>query len=435
MQIIRNQNIINRQSENYVNMELSNAASVLQVPQIMTDYFSIDADQSTTISGFDNVDDYIGPESPVVYNHIENMPMSGIDNLVAQSQYDDELGFEEDLESEAVIFPNTIVPKPGDCFMVHGTKIPALYVVTTLSPVTVRSNPFVEIQFKLFSRDPEKIVQLKKQVKDDYVTTVTAIGMDKTLVIKKEAYFKIQDHIKNYLDIADMYKTLYYDRNRAAFIFDGIYDEKEDRKLMFVDMTLWRLMFDNGIIIYDDIITYANNNYKDHIDTIYTSCPDIYVDDHPYKTSILYRLFTQDRKHQVDEYKFPQSYEPDPRVGKFQGKNIIYFERYGNVCDCNVMCMTCPEWDDEFMCRIKNNDPYPVTDLNSGVCQGCNEFCDGKPVTPYNPYLRNAIISWYNGEEIDWEKLQLDDRKNCENYFLIPILLGAYKAYIKNLQK
>ena len=215
MQIIKNQNILQKQSQNYIKSELSNVAMVLQTPQLLTDYFSIDADASVLFPGFKNVEDYIHPNSAVVYNEVENLPMSGIDNLVTQAQYDDDVGFDEDLQSQGIILPNTVVAKPGDCFFIQDSPIPALYVVTNVSPVTVRSNPFVEISIRLFSRDPEVFKQLRKQVKEHYITTVTAIGMDKSLVIKKESYFTVQDHIQNYLDIADMYKTLFYRRSKT----------------------------------------------------------------------------------------------------------------------------------------------------------------------------------------------------------------------------
>lgn len=435
MEILRNQTMLQKQDDKYIAAELSNVAMVAQTPQLLTDYFQIDADASVTIPGFKNVEDYIGPDSPVMYNEVDNLPIGGLDNLVIQSQYDDETGYDEDFQSSGTIYPNTIVPKPGDCFFLKGSKRQALYVITNVINTTVRSNPFVEITIRLFSRDPEVFKQLRRQVRDNYVTTVTALGADKTLVIKRDAYFEVQKHIKNYIDIADMYKMLFFDRNLSTFIYDGIFDEENDVRLKFIDMTLWRLMFDEGIIIYDNVVTYANNNLEANCEPLFTSCPDIYVDDYMFKRSIIWRLYKQDRKHKVDEYKYPQAYEPDPRIGKFYGKNFRYFEFYGDSCDCNPMCMQCPIWDEEFIARIRDGAPYEEVPLNSGYCTGCNNFCDGKPVTPYNPYLRNVIINWYNGKDIDWDKIQLEEKKSCENYFLIPILLGAYKQYIKNLQK
>lgn len=434
MRIITQQNVLKRQSENYIKGELSNVAMVLQTPQLLCTYYSIDADLSPTMTGFKNVSDFIGPESHIVYNKIENLPISGVDNLVTQANFDEELGYDEDLQSNAVILPNTIVPKPNDCIIFNNSEVTALFVVTNTAPVTVRSNPFTEISFRLFSRDPEVIKQLNKQVKDDYLTTVTAIGQDKTLVIKKESYFKIQDHVNNYLQIASMYQTLFFDKTRSAFIFDGIYDDSRGEKMEFLDLVLWKFMFDEGIIIYDDVITYGINNFNYKTDRVFTSCPDVYVTDYQYQKSIIYRLFARDHKKQVDEFKYPQSIDPDPRLGKFTGRNLLYFEYYGDQCDCNAMCMTCPEWDDEFVNRIKDGVPYN-TDYFTGVCNGCNQRCEGKQLVPYNPYLRNIIINWYNHKEIDWENLELTDAKTCENYFLIPLVLAAYKQYIHDLQK
>ena len=207
MKILKQQNILNRQSENYIAGELSNVAMVLQTPQLFVEYFSIDVDASPTVDGFKNVEDFIHEDSPIIYNRIENLPMSGIDNLISQAQFDEELGFDEDFQSSGIIFPNTIVPKPDDCFIVNGSQVPALYKVTNVSPITVRSNPFVEIEFRLFSRNTETIAQLRRQVKDDYLTTVTAIGMDKTLVIKKESYFSVEQHVSQYESLKDTNAT------------------------------------------------------------------------------------------------------------------------------------------------------------------------------------------------------------------------------------
>lgn len=439
MRIIKNQDILQRQTENYIKGELSNVASVVQTSQFLCTYYSIDADASTTLPGMKNVEDFIHPDSSIVYNRVENLPISGVDNLISQAQFDEELGYDETFQSSAIIFPNTIVPKPNDCFTIPNSKIPALYIVTDLTPVTVRSNPFTEITFRLFSRDPEVMKQLERQVKDHYLTTVTAIGQDKTLVIKKENYFKVQHHVEQYLDILGLYETLFWDRTRSAFIYDGIYDEETDMKLSYLDLILWRLMFDERIIIFDDVVTYANNNYKRTIDRIYTSYPDVYIEDYQYHKSILWRLYTRDHKHDFAEFKYPQAYEPDPRIGKFTGKNLYYFELYGNECDCNKMCTTCPTWDTEFVERIRHNDPYPLDHYTNTLYEKdkgcCKEYVDGAIVPTFNPSIRNAIIAWYNGCEINWDELMIEDSKTCENYFLIPLVLAAYRKYIHDLQK
>ena len=105
------------------------------------------------------------------------------------------------------------------------------------------------------------------------------------------------------------------------------------------------------------------------------------------------------------------------------------------------MCTQMPVWDDEFVDRIRNNQPYEECILALYLEKQQESPCDdtgcGPKVTeyPFNPYLRNAIIAWYNGTRIDWENLIIEDKKTSENYFLLPIILGAYKHYIGKLQK
>ena len=440
--IIKNQSFLQRQSDKYIRGELSNVAAVVQSTEIMLDYFSIDVDASPTIDGFKNIEDFIGPESPIVYNEIEDLPFFGVQDLVIQAQFDEELGYEEDFQSEGMIMPNTIVPKEDDCFLIVGNKFTALYKVTGTEPVTVRTNPFVQITFRLYSRDPEVIKQLRRQVKDVYCTTVTSIGTDKTMLVNKKNLFKIQDCVTDYLQLLNLYQSLFYKDRHAAFIYDGIADE-EGNMWSFLDLILWKILFDSRIGMFDSITVYSNNNFNTHIDIQYASCPDQYVDLATIQRSILYRIFTKDHRHKLDEFKFPQASEPDPRIGKFTGKFLTYFESYGKELDCNLMCTTCPVWDDEFVQRLVNDDPYPEVPLDvayptkdsSNGCCTTAQYVDGVEVRPYNPYLRNAVIAYYNNREINWEKLEIVQEVTSENYYLIPIVLAGYRDYIENLQK
>ncbi len=422
MQILKNQTIINRQSDLYMNLELSNVAAIVQSQQILVDYYSCDADASTT-NQYGAVEEYIGPDSTMVYNHIEKLPMGGLDTLIAQSQFDEDMGYNEDFSSSATIFPNTIVPKPYDFFIVEGTPVPSLYVVTGTSPVTVRSNPFVEITFKLYSRDKRRIDQLNRQVKEHYITTFNAIGQDKSIVISKTAYTTIQDHVAVYMEISEMYKALFFNKLKGAFMLSPIYDQEAEHQINVVDIVMWAFMFNEGIIAYDDVCSYANDNFDFQSEKIFISPPDQYITQFDYTRSIIYRIFKRITKFPFSDYRYPNVYAPDTRVTKFRGKNIVYFDKYTNIPDCGEPYLSASIWDDEFVSRIRENNPYDLP-INLGD-QDQN----------INPYLRNAIINWYNGKEIDFDSIILTDEQSNENFYLIPLLLGAYKQFIINLQK
>lgn len=567
MRILKNQNILQRQSENYIKGELSNVASAIQTQMILVEYFSLNPDKSSLLDGLKSIEDYIGPQSTAVYDHIPNIPIAGIDNLVSQATFDEEIGYEEDYSSSGMTLPNTIIPKEYDCFIIQHADVEAIYFVTRTTQVTVRSNPFTEIQFRLFSRNPETVKQLRRQVNEEYVTTVTAIGLDKSLVIKKSAYYEIKHHVENYLQLVDLYSYLFYDRQKAAFVFDGLpgvdgggmcmgYQSEQDAqdnsqneimsyiadhgmtlkggtisapkdlkglkngdvindrgdkfyvvngdpivipayvpywmvrnhhdiygnpndmpganvvscknqcetcvnkncpnacctvwsggtqdpsisdphanivRQVFVDITIWKMMFDFGIVIYDDVVTYANNNYKTTVDRMYTDSPDLYLDETSYKRSIIYKLLTRD-KRSLAEFIHPQVWDADPRISKFQGSHIYYLERYGNKRDCCLNAAYYNIWDPEFLYRITHNDPYPEIDHPEEVidCQ------TGNPVYmtyPFDVSLRNLIIKGYNNVPIDWDAITLNAEHTIETYTLLPVIIGYYKDYIRTLQR
>ena len=569
MRIIKNEGLLKRQTDNFIRGELSNVAAAVQTPVILVDYYQVDLDRTTLLKGYRNAEDYIGPTSTVVYKHIAKVPMVGIDNLVSQASFDEELGFEENFSQSGAIFPNTIIPKPYDCFMIPDSPVKALYMVSNINPATVRSNPFTEITFNLYTRNPEIIQHLLDQVKDELVTTVTAIGTDRSLVVHKDSYFKIEENIRNYLEIADLYTSLFYDENKAAFSFDGLpgldgggclgyqtdcdlngsisedmacdpenplypylsqvknpmqgesINDQGDRlyiidgepivvsshypywfvrnytdhygnaneypganrvepdcasccnphcsnsknfhcdcsamnavppewteylkdsvsesdivRQAFIDITMWKMMFTEGIITYDPIITFANNNFQRSVPRVYTDSPDLYLDEHLYHNSVLYRMIERNPKRNPFQYIHPQSEEGDPRITKFIGKHIYYLRYYGAQRDAKLNCGFYNIWDKEFQLRIQKCELYPdQEEVPACFSEDGSASYTYRKWYPFNVSLRNAIILGYNRKPVDWDNLEIEHAVNLENYILLPILLYYYKEYINELQK
>ena len=175
-------------------------------------------------------------------------------------------------------------------------------------------------------------------------------------------------------------------------------------------------MYDNGIIVYDDVITYAINNLNCKADRVYIDDPSRYIDSYDYRKTPLYRLYDHNPKKPFMEYPYPQARYEDTRVTKYTGINMVYIESYGNETLDHPEIGSFTVFDEEFLSRIKDNVKY--------CCQ-----CEG-----VNWKLRNAIISYYNNEEVRFDQIELEDKKSIENFYLIPLILGIYKRYIEGLQ-
>ena len=416
MKILRNQSIIDTMAENIVKNELSNIAAVLAVPQVITTYYSIDAEYSQTIAGYQNIHDFIAVDSTVAFNKVKNMPMAGIDNLLISNQYNDEVGMDVDFESDALILPKTVNPKQNDFFTVSGMLYPTLFVVTDVQQTLVRSNPFVQIHFKVAHMDQDWIDQIDRQVLKTYTCSVSSLGGDKTLLIEEGTANDLQHHIQNYMEAANMYIYTYYDRSRAAFVFDGLRSDLECNRICLIDMVLWRLMYEFGIVVYDDVLTYAANNYNLPVDRVFIDKP-VLVNDYRFKNSIIYRILDNNHNKTLNEFPYPMFYQESTQITKYQGVHVIYIEGYDEKTWCHpdpaLKCFM--PFDAEQILRMANNEPF-----EEGECEGWS--------------LRNALISYYNGEDIDFDSIEITDKKTLLNYYYIPIILGIYKNYIIGLQ-
>lgn len=406
MRIIKNNDIIERQSQNIIKAEMSNIAMVLQVEQVLTDYFSIDPDISVRMPGSKAVYDFIGPDSTVMYNKIENLPIAGVDSTIYQSEYDDEVGMDSMMTGEGTIFSNTIQPKSGDCFVLRSGTKPALFQITNIREVLIRDLPTIAIEFQLLSNSIEKIAQLESQVHETFVFTISNIGTDMNAVIKKENFFKLKDHVGMYIDLISMYEYNFYDSVRGTFMFKGMVNAA-GRNSDVIDAVLLKFLFEEGIIVYDDVVTYANNNYPKTIDRIFIDNPKT-VSNFIYKKSILFGIIAKNKHKLTNRYQ--EYYDENPQIAKFTGTNYYIIESYSDKeidfdfsNDFNI-------FDDEFMTAIEENN----TDNMSS--------------------MKAAIVKYINNEEVDFENLEISDDRSVENFYLLPLILYIYKKYIISLR-
>ena len=86
MRLIKNQPMVQTLSENLVSNEMSDIAQVLASPTMLATWYRPNPDLSRLVDGWNNVTDYIGPTSTVVYDKILKFPLCGVDNLISRSE-------------------------------------------------------------------------------------------------------------------------------------------------------------------------------------------------------------------------------------------------------------------------------------------------------------------------------------------------------------
>lgn len=168
----------------------------------------------------------LGENSPIRFNKIEGLVLYGIPKLEANYTITDN-GFESDpLQGEAIILPNTIIPKKGDFFRIQYLDQPLLFKVISSTTDTIDNlSNFYRIQWIYERPDCDDI---EKQVVDNFTAVTENSGTEYKSVIKNSEY-KFIDRIEEVLTILkEYYKVLFYSTRVQAFIFsykeDFFYD-------------------------------------------------------------------------------------------------------------------------------------------------------------------------------------------------------------------
>jgi len=196
--------------------------------QLLVTYYSIDRNRTTTDRGFRNIDELLGPGSPLRYNKIKDFPIS----LVAPQNPD--VGedipdvYNVQVAGECIVFPSTLSPNPDDFFIIQSLEMTQLFRVIGVDYDNMTQEQFYKLDYKLFSTDRETIAQLEKQVIGNFNTKLEDFGTEVSPIVKSTDYEYIRKLEFIQQDIAEQYKAMFYDdrhdtilyRNEVEILYD-----------------------------------------------------------------------------------------------------------------------------------------------------------------------------------------------------------------------
>lgn len=187
---------------------------------ILTTYFSQNENSSTVDRGTQNIDELFGNNSPTRYNKILNFPLSGFG--ANNPENTDEKQIEDiNVEGDCIILPTTIVPKQYDAFIINHLKMPALFLVTSVTYDSMKVDGFYKIHYQLISTAEETIQNINKQVVPGSIshTDLNAIGSDLNPIIKEDDYVYRNRLRQMISQMIQSYKGLYYSDRHNCFIY------------------------------------------------------------------------------------------------------------------------------------------------------------------------------------------------------------------------
>ena len=369
-------------------------------PTIVT-YYNINHNASTIDKGSSTLYDDIGQNSSLRFNKIENFHLYGIEKINVNLDVG-EYGLESPIEGEALILPNTIVPVPGDMFIInHVIDKPYLFMVTGIGIDTLYTGAnFYKISYKLTRTDMDALTSLETvQTIKRFTYKAGNVGTTLTPLIESnqaELIDKIEDNIDTLLNY---YMNLFYKNSVQNFIL-------EYQHMYLYDPYLIEFMIRNKLFAL------SGNNYF-HVEQA------VYIGDTfalEYDHTIFKDIETKKSNMRLNSVypvpvDDPNSLLVDRLESYYKLSNKVMYKDYDNPIN----------WlDMDLLDRVINNKLY---DEDS------------------NLYYRNLLILYMNNKEFDITDKLMDSIMDLEfNYtkelfYMIPILVFILKSYVNKQQE
>ena len=369
-------------------------------PTIVT-YYNINHNASTLDKGSSTLYDDIGQNSSLRFNKIENFHLYGIEKINVNLDVG-EYGLESPIEGEALILPNTIVPVPGDMFIInHVIDKPYLFMVTGIGIDTLYTGAnFYKISYKLTRTDMDALTSLETvQTIKRFTYKAGNVGTTLTPLIESnqaELIDKIEDNIDTLLNY---YMNLFYKNSVQNFIL-------EYQHMYLYDPYLIEFMIRNKLFAL------SGNNYFHVEQAVYigdtcaleydhTIFKDIEIKKSNMRLNSVYPVPVDD----------PNSLLVDRLESYYKLSNKVMYKDYDNPIN----------WlDMDLLDRVINNELY---DEDS------------------NLYYRNLLILYMNNKEFDITDkimnsiMDIEFNYTKELFYMIPILVFILKSYVNKQQE
>ena len=369
-------------------------------PTIVT-YYNINHNASTIDKGSSTLYDDIGQNSSLRFNKIENFHLYGIEKINVNLDVG-EYGLESPIEGEALILPNTIVPVPGDMFIInHVIDKPYLFMVTGIGIDTLYTGAnFYKISYKLTRTDMDALTSLETvQTIKRFTYKAGNVGTTLTPLIESnqaELIDKIEDNIDTLLNY---YMNLFYKNSVQNFIL-------EYQHMYLYDPYLIEFMIRNKLFAL------SGNNYFHVEQAVYIGDTFALEYDHSIFKDIEIKKSNMRLNSvypvPVDD---PNSLLVDRLESYYKLSNKVMYKDYDNPIN----------WlDMDLLDRVINNELY---DEDS------------------NLYYRNLLILYMNNKEFDITDkimnsiMDLEFNYTKELFYMIPILIFILKSYVNKQQE
>lgn len=182
-------------------------------------YYNVSNIESTVDYGFKNVEKVLGDTSPLRFNKVNNLPIYGIESL-SPSLEDGEEGLNVSMDSNAILLPNTVKPRPNDFFIIDYLGKDYIFMVTNISFDGLYDDGYYNISYTLKYINGEKLKDLERQTVDTFTCYVDNIGTEDKVLIRTQDVEILNQLNKITTEISRYYLILFYDKKYNSLLLN-----------------------------------------------------------------------------------------------------------------------------------------------------------------------------------------------------------------------
>lgn len=363
---------------------------------IFVKYWHISNEDSVADGGYQDTEELLGPNSSLRFKSIENMPLFGMEQFVAQLN-DGEQGLDTTIESEATTAPGTLRPVPNDMFVIHGFRTVMIYRIFNIEYDTIRPEGYYKVSFRLEFMEEEKLRQLEAQTVKRYHCIYENIGTEEKCIILTDDYEQWKKVSSMYDEMADMYVAAYYSKKHNCFLgnFRG-----------------------DGKVLYDPLMSYFIDKHS------------LFNKRNAFSAIVLGDQFTDEKREFKYENSIYRFFERND-VGRL--KRFFYFLLPGT----NYHESSFHRWYDNSVLVVDTTPPLCPNDPENFLL--CQEFIDAArlntPVnSPYQKFLVDYLwhkIRSVNDIPLDLKDILISLNLSKDSFFFTPIVLYVIRETIK----
>lgn len=209
---------------------------------------------STADNGTETADAIIGKDSPFRYNKIDNLPVYNVlKDLQNLEMAMDENGMMDiNVEIEAVLLPNTIIPGPFDYFeytFSNGRNV--FFRANDVKIATAKSNGFYKVPMHLVDMDSKDYpTGIEEITVNEFKVRLDNVGTNEKCIVSNKVFDDIQE-LENVIKRAlSDYIDTFFVRRYNSFILRGF-----NGKFTIFDPYITKFILNHSLLgYYDEII-------------------------------------------------------------------------------------------------------------------------------------------------------------------------------------